>query len=66
MARELAAVGVTDMPQANSYLREQYLPEFNREFMQPAREEGSAFVPTRFSRPEGDPVRALRADRAAR
>lgn len=45
LVRELAAVGITDMQQANQYLREQYLPEFNREFMQPAREEGSAFVP---------------------
>jgi hypothetical protein len=45
LVRELAAVGVTDMPQANRYLREQYLPEFNRGFRQPAREEGSAFLP---------------------
>jgi hypothetical protein len=54
LVRELASVGVTDMSQANRYLREQYLPEFNREFMQPAREEGSAFVPLRAT-PYGAP-----------
>jgi len=38
-------MGITDMAAANRYLREQYMPAFNREFMQPAMEEGSAFVP---------------------
>lgn len=33
------------MAAANQYLQEQYLPAFNQEFMEPAREEGSAFVP---------------------
>lgn len=45
LPRELALVGITDMREANRYLREQYLPAFNAEFMQPAMEEGSAFVP---------------------
>jgi len=33
------------MAAANRYLKEVYLPAFNAEFMQPAMEEGSAFVP---------------------
>jgi len=45
LVRELAAAGITQMAAANRYLLEQYMPAFNQEFMQPAREEGSAFVP---------------------
>lgn len=45
LPKELAAAGITDMAQANRYLAEHYLPAFNAEFMQPAMEEGSAFVP---------------------
>lgn len=45
LPKELAAAGITDMAAANEYLRQVYLPAFNREFMQPAMEEGSAFVP---------------------
>jgi len=45
LPRELALVGITDMEAANRYLHEHYLPAFNAEFMQPAMEEGSAFVP---------------------
>jgi len=45
LPRELALMGITDIEAANRYLREQYMPAFNREFMQPAMEEGSAFVP---------------------
>ena len=37
--------GITDMGAANQYLQQVYMPAFNREFMQPAQEEGSAFVP---------------------
>ena len=44
LPKELAAVGITDMAAANRYLKEVYLPAFNAEFMQPAQEEGSAFV----------------------
>jgi hypothetical protein len=32
------------MADANKYIKEQYLPSFNKEFMQPAQEEGTAFV----------------------
>ncbi|MEO1767025.1 hypothetical protein V6E02_07360, partial [Thiobacter sp. AK1] len=45
LPKELAAAGITDMAAANRYLREVYLPAFNAEFLQPAQEEGSAFVP---------------------
>jgi transposase len=45
LPKELAAAGITDMEAANRYLKEVYMPAFNDEFMQPAMEEGSAFVP---------------------
>lgn len=45
LPKELAAAGITTMEAANCYIREVYLPAFNVEFLQPAREEGSAFVP---------------------
>jgi hypothetical protein len=45
LPKELAAEGITDMDKANRYLKEVYLPAFNDEFMQPAMEQGSAFVP---------------------
>lgn len=44
LPRELALVGISDMAAANRYLTETYRPAFNAEFMQPAMEEGSAFV----------------------
>lgn len=44
LPKELAAAGITDMEAANRYLEEVYMPAFNAEFMQPAQEEGSAFV----------------------
>jgi len=45
LVKELALFDITDMIAANRYLREQYLPAFNAEFMQPAMEEGTSFVP---------------------
>ncbi|WP_273704011.1 ISNCY family transposase [Candidatus Accumulibacter vicinus] len=44
LPRELALAGITDLAAANRYLTEVYRPAFNAEFMQPAMEEGSAFV----------------------
>jgi hypothetical protein len=44
LPKELAMAGIKDMEEANRYIREAYLPAFNAEFMQPAMEEGSAFV----------------------
>ena len=45
LVKELAFQGITEMDAANRYLAQTYLPAFNAEFMQPALEEGSAFVP---------------------
>lgn len=45
LPKELALVGITTMEEANRYLRDTYLPAFNRKFAHPAREEGSAFMP---------------------
>lgn len=44
LPKELALAGIRDMDAANRYIKELYLPTFNAEFMQPAMEEGSAFV----------------------
>ena len=44
LPKELALAGITDMDAANRYLGETYRRAFNEEFMQPAMEEGSAFV----------------------
>ncbi|MBT9136982.1 MAG: hypothetical protein DDT34_02068 [Firmicutes bacterium] len=45
LPKELALAGITDREAANRYLVETYMPAFNAEFMRPAREEGSSFVP---------------------
>jgi len=45
LPKELALMGITTMEEANRYVRETYLPAFNRKFAHPAREEGSAFMP---------------------
>ncbi len=45
LPRELALAGIADMAGGNRYLRETYQEAFNAEFMQPAMEDGSAFVP---------------------
>jgi hypothetical protein len=47
LVKELALHGITGMDAANHYLARVYLPAFNAEFMQPASEEGSAFIPWR-------------------
>ena len=46
LVKELAYHGITTMAAANRYLSEVYRLAFNAEFMEPAREPGSAFVPT--------------------
>lgn len=45
LVRELALHGITDINAANRYLAEVYMPAYNNEFVQPAPEEGSVFVP---------------------
>jgi hypothetical protein len=45
LPKELALQKITTMEAANRYLSEIYCPAHNAEFMQPAAEKGSAFVP---------------------
>ena len=45
LPKELALQRITTMDAANRYLAEVYRPAYNTEFMQPATEEGSAFIP---------------------
>ncbi len=45
LPKELAAAGITTMAAANRYLKEHYMPAFNREFTVKPAVEGSAFVP---------------------
>jgi transposase len=45
LPNELKLFRINTIEAANQYLKEHYLPAFNREFMQPAHEKGSAFVP---------------------
>ncbi|TFG68551.1 MAG: ISNCY family transposase [Anaerolineales bacterium] len=45
LPKELPLYGITTMEAANRYLSEVYCPAHNAEFMQPAYEAGSAFVP---------------------
>ena len=45
LPKELAFYGITTMDEANRYLAEVYRPSFNAEFMKPASEDGTAFVP---------------------
>ena len=47
LPEELRTRKLTTVEQANRFLREQYLAEFNRRFMVKAKQRGSAFVPTR-------------------
>ena len=44
LPKELSLHGITDMCAANRYLAQVYQPAFNAEFMQPAAEEGTAFI----------------------
>lgn len=45
LPKELALEGITGMAETNQFINDVFLPRFNKTFMQPAREEGSAFVP---------------------
>jgi transposase len=47
LPEELRLRHIATLEQANRFLREPYLAEFNRRFMVKAKERGSAFVPTR-------------------
>jgi transposase InsO family protein len=43
LPQELRLAGIRTLEQANAFLREQYLAEFNRRFAKPAAEKGTAF-----------------------
>ncbi|MDA3791654.1 MAG: ISNCY family transposase [Desulfobacula sp.] len=45
LVKELAMAGITGMAKANQYIKEIYMPNFNNEFVKPAPEKGSVFVP---------------------
>ncbi len=45
LVKELALAGITTMDRANRYIKKVYLPHFNKEFLEEAAEEGSAFIP---------------------
>ena len=45
LPKELALYGITEMEEANRYLKERFLPAFNKEFKVASREAGSAFMP---------------------
>jgi len=45
LPQELRLRGITDMAEANRFLREEYLPEHNQRFSVSPQEEGSAFIP---------------------
>ena len=45
LVKELAFHEITTMEAANKYLAEVYMPGYNAEFMEPALEEGTGFVP---------------------
>jgi transposase len=44
LPQELRLRGITDLEQANEFLRGEYMAEFNRKFTVPAMQRGSAFV----------------------
>ena len=45
LPQELRLQGITTLTEANSFLREVYLPAHNAKFRTPAEEEGTAFIP---------------------
>jgi Winged helix-turn helix len=45
LVNELRVAGITTLEAANAYLREQFIPDYNREFTRPPADPASAFVP---------------------
>lgn len=45
LPQELALAGISDMKEANRYLKKVYMPSFNAEFAVPAQEQGTTFIP---------------------
>ena len=49
LPKELALAAITDMPAANAFLRNQFIPAYNQRFAVPAAEPGTALIPWRGS-----------------
>jgi transposase len=47
LPQELRRRGITTLKEANRFLREEYIAEFNQRFSKPASQRGTAFVPLR-------------------
>jgi transposase len=47
LPQELRRRGITTLEEANRFLREEYIAEFNQRFSKPATQRGTAFVPLR-------------------
>lgn len=45
LVNELRVAGITDIPAANRYLRQRFIPRYNQTFARPPRDPASAFVP---------------------
>ncbi len=61
LPQELRLAGITTLAEANRFLREQYVAEFNQRFAVAAAEEGTAFVPS--TRTDLDRVFSLHHER---
>jgi transposase len=61
LPQELRLAGISTVEEANRFLREHYIGEFNRRFVVPAAQRGSAFVP--FSRRNLDRVFSIQHQR---
>jgi hypothetical protein len=61
LPQELRLAGIGRMEEANQFLREHYIAEFNRMFAQPAREKGTAF--RRCARQDLDQVFSIQTER---
>lgn len=47
LPQELASAGISTMQEANAYLKDVYMPSFNKHFAVAAQQDGSAYVPLR-------------------
>ena len=61
LPQELRLAGIDTLEQANGFLRERYIDEFNRKFAVPAAEKGTAF--RRCSRSDLDWIFSIQTDR---
>jgi transposase len=61
LPQELRLAGIRNRDQANAFLNDRYIPEFNKRFAVPAAQSGSAFVPT--ARTDLDRVFSLQHER---